>query len=253
MIHTTDVDTTAQPGFLDLTLGIETCTIEDTGRLGNHNVIGIVSTDLFDFGEAFPPWLMMNHLDGYAMTVTDGPLSGDWQLNTVFQGAEGEGVQVDTTAVAVATLRFYIRNPGGWGMVDFASLQQMYTDDNITSVIVAYDTTGGHARLIPEDTGVLPSCSLPEEFALLQNYPNPFNPTTVITYRVPAPCEVVLCIMNLMGEEIRIIVLPDQKPGKHTTVWDGLDHTGSRVPSGEYFVQMRAGPYTEIRKMILLR
>ena len=125
-------------------------------------------------------------------------------------------------------------------------------EDRAQDIIAEYDTTGGDVRLVAEDTGVFLDASVPDRFALFQNYPNPLNPATVIAYQVPHACEVVLKIFNVMGEEIRTLVQENRRSGRHVVVWDGTDTKGLRVPSGIYFIRMRAGPYEEIRKMTVL-
>lgn len=42
-------------------------------------------------------------------------------------------------------------------------------------------------------------------------------------------------------------------PGKYVVVWDGKDDYGRLVPSGAYFLRMKAGDYISVKKMMLLR
>ena len=35
--------------------------------------------------------------------------------------------------------------------------------------------------------------------------------------------------------------------------WDGKTNTGEQVSSGTYFYQLKAGDYTETRKMVILK
>ncbi len=94
---------------------------------------------------------------------------------------------------------------------------------------------------------------LPEEFTLQQNYPNPFNPETVIRYQLPQESQVKLSIHNLLGQEIRTLVNEKRDAGHYDVIWDGRDNAGQQVASGIYLYRLRAGGFTEVRKLTLLR
>ncbi len=103
---------------------------------------------------------------------------------------------------------------------------------------------------------VRPQCPqhpLPEEFTLEQNYPNPFNPETVIRYQLPQDSQVKLSIYNVLGREIRTLVNANKEAGYHDATWDGRDNTGQQVASGVYLYRLRAGEFTEVKKLTLLR
>ena len=94
---------------------------------------------------------------------------------------------------------------------------------------------------------------LVKTFALNQNYPNPFNPETKITFQFPQASQVTLRIFNILGKEIITLVNEQYQAGKHTVNWNGKDNLGNVVSSGIYFYQLRAGNFTQAKKMILLR
>jgi len=94
---------------------------------------------------------------------------------------------------------------------------------------------------------------VPTEFALLNNYPNPFNPTTVIRYNLPKPVPVKLTIYNLLGNEVRVLVDDSQEPGEYKAVWDGLDKYGRKVSTGIYIYYIKAGDFTQAKKLLLLK
>jgi flagellar hook assembly protein FlgD len=94
---------------------------------------------------------------------------------------------------------------------------------------------------------------IPTEFSLHQNYPNPFNPTTTITYALPKKEDVTLTIFNSLGRKIRTLVNEQQVAGNYEIKWDGTDDNGKAVPSGIYFYQLKAGTFTETKKMTLMK
>jgi len=95
----------------------------------------------------------------------------------------------------------------------------------------------------------------PAEFALSQNSPNPFNPETTIQYVIPQDKGglVRLDVYDSHGGLVRALVNGYCGPGVHSVVWDGVDNTGRKVSSGIYICKLRAGEFTQARKMMLLR
>jgi hypothetical protein len=98
-----------------------------------------------------------------------------------------------------------------------------------------------------------PAASLPTEFALSQNVPNPFNPNTVVEYALPKDAQVNLSVYNVLGQHVKTLVDDMQRAGKQSVSWDGTDNSGSTVASGVYFYKLRAGDFSDTKKMLLLK
>ncbi len=89
---------------------------------------------------------------------------------------------------------------------------------------------------------------------LMGNYPNPFNPTTTISFSVTQTSPfVTLEIFNTKGQKVKTLVNEKLDAGAHQVVWNGTDENNKQVTSGIYYYQLKAGKYTETKKMILLR
>jgi flagellar hook assembly protein FlgD len=88
---------------------------------------------------------------------------------------------------------------------------------------------------------------------LYRNYPNPFNTSTMIKYSLNKDIKVSLRIYNSSGRRVRTLVNKRQIKGSHTSVWDGRDNSGGLVRSGTYFLRLKIGQRTQIRKMVLVR
>ena len=56
-----------------------------------------------------------------------------------------------------------------------------------------------------------------------------------------------------MGQEVRTLVDEKLKPGRYSVVWDGRSNNGMDVASGVYFYQLKAGTFSQTRRMLLLR
>jgi len=93
----------------------------------------------------------------------------------------------------------------------------------------------------------------PKAFSLAQNYPNPFNPTTTIKYALPKDTWVRITIYNLLGRKVRTLVDEHQTAGHRRIVWASKNDEGTEVASGIYFYQIKAGEFTQSKKMVILK
>ena len=93
----------------------------------------------------------------------------------------------------------------------------------------------------------------PADYGLAQNSPNPFNPETTISFQAPDPGKVTLVVYNMLGQAVRTLVDGEIGAGTHTARWDGRDNLGRRVASGIYLYRMRAGEFSMVRRMALVK
>ncbi|MDD4856527.1 MAG: C1 family peptidase [Candidatus Krumholzibacteria bacterium] len=89
--------------------------------------------------------------------------------------------------------------------------------------------------------------------ALEQNYPNPFNGTTTIHYSIGERCQVDLRIYDPAGRTVRMLERTERAPGRYSILWNGKDGAGRGVASGVYFCRIKAGKYSQTRKILYLR
>jgi uncharacterized delta-60 repeat protein len=111
------------------------------------------------------------------------------------------------------------------------------TSDDIT--VIKYSQTVG----IGSNNGEIPS-----EFSLGQNYPNPFNPETVIRFQIANATDASLVIYDVTGREVLRLVNDQLEPGTYE-----YNFSGNRLSSGIYFYTLRAGSFTDTKKMILTK
>ncbi len=88
----------------------------------------------------------------------------------------------------------------------------------------------------------------PGNFLLEQNYPNPFNPVTSIRYSIPAREFVTLKLYDVLSTEIKTLVSEEQDAGRYSINFDG-----SKLASGIYYYQLKAGNFTDVKKMCLVK
>lgn len=89
---------------------------------------------------------------------------------------------------------------------------------------------------------------IPDTYFLFQNYPNPFNPGTTIKYQIPEAINVSIKVYDIRGRFISEIVNSFQQPGIYELKWNGAGYA-----SGIYFYRLKAGNFTETKKMVLVK
>jgi carboxypeptidase T len=90
------------------------------------------------------------------------------------------------------------------------------------------------------------------DYALEQNYPNPFNPSTVINYSIPVAGQVNLKIYNLLGSEVGVLVDEYKEAGSYSVEFS-TESLNRSLGSGVYIYTLKAGSFTQSRKMIVLK
>ncbi len=102
-------------------------------------------------------------------------------------------------------------------------------------------------------TGAGSQDHFPQDFVLESNFPNPFNPSTSIRFRLLRESRVTLEIFNVLGQRVRVLLDRALPGGIHEVVWDGKSDTGAAVGSGFYFYRLRAGDFSQTRRMLLMK
>lgn len=85
-------------------------------------------------------------------------------------------------------------------------------------------------------------------FALDKNYPNPFNPITVIHFSIAKSEFVMLSVYDILGRQIETLVSRQLRPGNYEITFDAWKH-----PSGVYLYYMKAGEFTQVRTMMVIK
>lgn len=83
---------------------------------------------------------------------------------------------------------------------------------------------------------------------LNNNYPNPFNPSTRISYLIKHADNVRISILNALGEEVSVLVNEEKTPGIYE-----VEFNADNLTSGVYFYRIQSGPFSETKKMLLVR
>ena len=108
---------------------------------------------------------------------------------------------------------------------------------------VVYGDTSFTVTSVEED----PRYNL-NNFHLAQNYPNPFNPSTTISFSIPERTNVMLKVINSLGEEVAVLVNVEKDSGSYS-----VEFRSTGLPSGIYIYRMQSGNFVSSKKMLLIK
>ncbi len=97
------------------------------------------------------------------------------------------------------------------------------------------------------------STSLSKDVVLHQNYPNPFFSSTRIQFELPRTLPVDLSVFDVSGRLIARLIDDTLGPDKIVYLWNGKNSSGNTLASGVYFIRLKAGPYSEVKKALIVR
>jgi len=178
--------------------------------------------------------------------VFDARLAGDVRL-TESNIAEVElqrnedSIQVTITSYEVNSELFRIQLFSNGDLTDeilVSAGEQFTLPDNIDFM----------EATIAEGTTALLDDSLPTSYVLEQNFPNPFNPSTIIRFALPVASHTQLEVFNLTGQRVATILNENVQAGYHVVPFDA-----EHLASGFYLLRLRAGEFTQTRKMLLVK
>jgi len=91
---------------------------------------------------------------------------------------------------------------------------------------------------------------IPFSFILFPPHPNPFNPSTTLTFQLPVAGFVELEVFDINACRVGVGLAPTRwyPPGTHNILFDG---TG--LPSGVYLARLKAGNWSQVQKLVLLK
>ncbi len=174
------------------------------------------------------------------MVSTTGLSDVDFSLAYVGNQTTGQWQKHTLPAVSAKYIKLIIDMPSsGWRQV------------GEIAAYVAETTVAAQSTHLPENIATV--AAVPQEFSLSNNYPNPFNPVTHLQIGLPEDSEVTISIFNMLGQKVRTLTEGYLNAGYHTIIWDGLDDAGHGLTSGTYFLHVKAGTNSHIRKLTLMK
>jgi oligosaccharide 4-alpha-D-glucosyltransferase len=194
-------------------------------------------------------------VDGDALSMTISASCGTYQGMTPMRvyllechgiGAQPEGVTVNGIPAAERSSLEDLRASGRGFLFD-PGTKRLYvhlpgTRDSSYVVIVENIRLTTAAQTLTAPSFVLQDC-----------YPNPFNPTTRIRYSIGERAPVRLAVYDVLGRLVATLVDDTQERGEYEATFDVRAGTSGAITSGVYFFRLRAGRFTDTKKMIFLR
>ncbi|MGD1005601.1 MAG: T9SS type A sorting domain-containing protein [Ignavibacteriaceae bacterium] len=122
------------------------------------------------------------------------------------------------------------------------------SQEDIQAHLILGDTSYYSINLAKKPDLQPAAVQIPTEYKLFANYPNPFNPSTIIQYQLPTNGMVTVKVYDILGREVKTLVNDYKTAGNYSVNFDA-----SRLASGIYFYQIRAGNFTSTKKMMYLK
>ena len=143
-------------------------------------------------------------------------------------------------------------------MEQYLTINDIFVLDDSTGWAVGYydgyengfvlKLTNGYQPSSVNNVGQSPSARNAQTFSLNAVYPNPFNPSTTISFSLPKKSLVSLRIYDITGRLVEKLMDGEINSGRYQVVWNAQN-----LPSGCYFIQMKAGQYQAVQKCLLLK
>jgi len=92
-------------------------------------------------------------------------------------------------------------------------------------------------------------------YHLSQNYPNPFNNRTSIRFSISGAGEidVRVAVYDLTGRLVNVLWSAPLMEGAYQIPWNGTDHRGLPVASGDYIFGIETGNYRSYKRLSLIK
>lgn len=208
---------------------------------GDGNVVFVTWTgpqftdgelDIDDTGEYYNDAYYTYSVNGGQTWTTNAVLAGDKDRGEAGVHGDNRIEKVDDQSYRVHTLYLSMVTPFS---VTSPTLTSPYYDLVYQTVPINVTSVDGGKELV-------------YNFSLVQNYPNPFNPSTTIKYSIPELTNVSLKVYDVLGKEVSTLVNAQQAQGVYEVTFDA-----SNLASGMYIYTIKAGSFTNSKKMLLMK
>ncbi len=188
-------------------------------------------------------------LVSFAATTTDGKVILNWKTSTEIN-SYGFEIERSIKNENLDNIRWevigFVEGHGNSNSPkEYSFIDLPLSDGKYSYILKQIDNDGTFKYSHSVEIGINVS---PSSFALAQNFPNPFNPSTTISFSIPQQEFVSLKIYDILSSQIAVLVDEKLEAGNYHKKW-----SPAGLSSGVYFYTLKAGKFTETRKMNLLK
>ncbi len=186
-------------------------------------------------------------VSGFPYYISDQSHSGTYSPAPVIGDMDGDGDVEYALASFFGEIHFFDETQAYYP--EYAEWP-MYKHDQRNTGFYPRTGVGVEENLRPKQPG---------NISLLQIYPNPFKSGTQISYTVARKGKVNLCVFDVLGQKIKVLVDEKQGPGHYEVTWNARDERNHGVCAGVYFVRLVVDPvektrnYKYVEKVILMQ
>ena len=192
-------------------------------------------------------WAIDGKFDPSSDFVDIAGTFNNWGASDILDDSDGDSIYsiVLDGFTPGETIEFKFRINGSWddNTAEFpygAPGRQYVIPDSNSTYTAYYNNDETPLNISPG--------ALPKTYVLRQNFPNPFNPTTDISFDLPKDSQVEMVVYNMVGQQVAVLKNEAMQAGSYSIHFDA-----SQLSSGVYFYRIKAGDFTALKKMILLK
>ncbi len=186
-------------------------------------------------------WIEQNEWCTYSINVVE---SDSFSIVATISSLNGGGLMRLSANGENLIPSINISNTGGWQNWEKQSIGKIFLPVGNSTIEIKCLSPGYNISNLE----FIASSIKPDSFQLFQNYPNPFNGHTNIVYHLPKGDYIQLCLFNILGQTIDILVDDYLPAGNHS-----YRLNGNAYGSGIYFYRLQTDSYSSIGKMILVK
>lgn len=123
--------------------------------------------------------------------------------------------------------------------------------DSLNNIVYFNHYSSSKISLIDGATGISERSVTSLRSTFLHVFPNPTARYVNVEFLLPGIYDVQMMIYDVTGRMVECFNFPNKK--SHQFIWDGIDRLGKKVPSGVYFITLKAGDHREIVKLLFLK
>jgi len=147
------------------------------------------------------------------------------------------------------TIDSTVRTYGTWGGI--SSPRKALLLDSLNNHVYLNHYSSSKISVIDGAIGISERIVTSLRSTFLHVFPNPTARYVNVEFLLPGIYDVQMMIYDVTGRKVECFKFPNKK--SHRFIWDGTDRLGKGVPSGVYFITLKAGDHREIVKLLFLK